>query len=64
MTWGGQSNDVFSHLSVDFMQDVTPTVDYLLEKGFPVVVYSGNLDLICCTMGTFDWMNSSFFPSL
>lgn len=48
---------MFSALSADFMQDVVGTVDNLLNAGAKVVVYSGNLDLICCTMGTLDWMN-------
>jgi serine carboxypeptidase 1 len=39
------------------MQDVVATVDSLLGSGVKVVVYSGNLDLICCTIGTLDWMN-------
>lgn len=57
VTWGGQSNNVFSKLSVDFMQSVVPTVDELLTSGIHVVVYSGNLDLICCTPGTLAWIN-------
>ncbi len=48
---------MFSALSGDFMQDVVGTVDNLLSSGAKVVVYSGNLDLICCTIGTLDWMN-------
>jgi len=56
VTWGGQSNDVFNALSVDFMQSVVSTVDWLLQHDVRVIVYSGNLDLICCTPGTLDWM--------
>jgi len=56
--WGGQSNNVFQYLYEDFMQDVTGTVDYLLNNGVTVVIYTGNLDLICCSTGTFDWMNN------
>jgi len=57
VSWGGQSNDVFDHLSEDFMQSVVDTVDNLLSGGLHVIVYSGNLDLICCTPGTLAWMN-------
>lgn len=57
VTWGSQSSDVFQALSGDFMQDVVATVDSLLTNGVKVVVYTGNLDLICCSIGTLDWMN-------
>jgi len=56
VVWGGQSMNVFEALAEDFMQDVTSTVDFLLNNGVNVVVYTGNLDLICCTIGTLDWM--------
>jgi len=56
--WGGQSDNVFKALYVDFMQDVTSTVDFLLSSGINVVIYTGNLDLICCTIGTLDWMTN------
>jgi len=55
--WGGQSNQVFDYLSVDFMQSVTSVVDELINSGISVNIYSGNLDLICCTIGTVRWMN-------
>jgi len=55
--WGGQSNAVFDYLYVDFMQSVVSTVDELISAGLSVTIYSGNLDLICCTMGTVQWMN-------
>jgi len=58
VVWGGQSENVFRALYVDFMQDVTSTVDYLLNNGVNVVVYTGNLDLICCSIGTLDWMTN------
>jgi len=56
VTWGGQSNDVFTSLRVAFMQPYIDRVDSLLSKGVNVTVYSGNLDLICCTTGTMAWM--------
>jgi len=56
VTWGGQSNEVFSSLSVAFMQPYIDRVDFLLSQGVNVTVYSGNLDLICCTTGTMAWM--------
>lgn len=41
-----ESGTVFNYLSVDFMQSVIPTVDYLLKNNVNVIVISGNLDLI------------------
>ena len=64
VTWGGQSNAVFQALSVDFMQPVISTVDYLLSNNIHTVVYSGNLDLICCTVGTLEWMNKLKWPGM
>ena len=80
VSWGAQSQQVFSALYTDFMQvlcmhpgvlllvvlhrlilavvqDVVAGVDSLLARGFPVTVYSGQLDLICATSGTEAWMN-------
>lgn len=57
VTWGGQSNEVFDHLAEDFMQSVVETVGQLLNRSIPVIPYSGNLDLICCTPGTLNWIN-------
>lgn len=57
VTWGGQSNAVFSALSGDFMRPVVDVVDSLLAGGaINVTVYNGQLDLICCTPGTEAWM--------
>lgn len=61
MTWGGQAGDVFSSLAGDFMKPVVNgkgSVDALLADGrLGVHVYTGQLDLICCTTGTEQWMS-------
>ncbi|CAG2114693.1 unnamed protein product [Medioppia subpectinata] len=65
VTWGGQSNDVFDHLSADFMRDVVSDVDYLLANtDLKVVVYTGQLDLIVDTLGTLNWVHSLQWPDL
>lgn len=56
VTWGGQSNDVFSVLAGDFMKPRINEVDELLAKGVNVTVYNGQLDLICATKGTEAWV--------
>jgi len=56
VTWGGQSDDVFKYLSTDFMKPYIDQVDSLISQNYVVAVYSGNLDLICCTTGTINWM--------
>ena len=33
-------------------------VDTLLEIGTNVTIFSGQLDLICCTDGTLNWMKA------
>jgi len=45
------------------MQPIIDGVDFLLNSGVQVVIYSGNLDLICCTTGTLDWMQKLTWPS-
>jgi len=57
VSWGGQANNVFTALETAFMQDIIAGVDFLLAKGYSVNVYSGNLDLICCTPGTLRWVD-------
>lgn len=55
--WGSQSDAVFSTLSGDFMRPVVDVVDAALAANkFDVIVYEGQVDLICGTMGAEAWM--------
>ncbi|WCJ41646.1 serine carboxypeptidase-like 51 [Euphorbia peplus] len=56
VSWGGQSDYVFSNLAGDFMKPRISEVDQLLDKGVNVTVYSGQLDVICATKGTEAWI--------
>jgi serine carboxypeptidase 1 len=56
VTWGGQSGAVFDNQAGDFMKDVISSVDQLLSYGLSVHVYNGQLDVICDTLGTENWM--------
>ncbi|KAK9280113.1 hypothetical protein L1049_013800 [Liquidambar formosana] len=56
VTWGGQSEAVFSALEGDFMKPRINEVDELLAKGINVTIYNGQLDLICATKGTEAWV--------
>ena len=58
MTWGGQSDKVFSTLSLDFMKPVWADVDaaLALNGAFNVTVEEGQLDLICSAWGADLWM--------
>lgn len=56
VTWGGQSDSVFTELSGDFMRPRISEVDELLAKGVNVTVYNGQLDVICSTKGTEAWI--------
>lgn len=50
--------DVFTPLLVDFMKPVVHIVEKLLdETPVKVVVFNGNVDLICATPGTVAWVN-------
>ena len=55
--WGAQSGEVFKYQSVDFMKPVIKAVDYLISQGLKVVVYQGQLDMICDTPGAETWIN-------
>lgn len=56
--WGGQSAEVFQYQSGDFMRDVIGTVNDLINNTtLKVVVYSGQLDLICDVLGTESWFH-------
>jgi len=54
--FGTQSRQVFSANSGDFMKPVISTVDELLNLGYKVVVFNGQLDLIVDTIGTNVWV--------
>ncbi|TQE04004.1 hypothetical protein C1H46_010375 [Malus baccata] len=56
VTWGGQSDYVFSALTGDFMKPRINEVDELLAKGINVTIYNGQVDLICATKGTEAWV--------
>ncbi|KAK2170941.1 hypothetical protein NP493_1124g00036 [Ridgeia piscesae] len=57
VTWGGQKMEVFRKHQTDFMKNVINIVDELLKTThLDIVVYQGQLDLICDTKGAMDWV--------
>ena len=54
--WGAQAADVFTHQSEDFMRPVIKAVDYLITNGLKVVVYQGQLDILCNTGSAEKWI--------
>lgn len=57
VTWGAQSGDVFSTLSLDFMKPVTASLDILLASGrINVTIEEGQIDLICSNWGAELWL--------
>ncbi|KAK3723791.1 hypothetical protein QZH41_007101 [Actinostola sp. cb2023] len=56
VTWGGQTGEVFAYQSEDFMKPVIDDVSTLLNNGLRVVVYQGQLDMICDTPGAEKWL--------
>lgn len=65
VTWGGQSDAVFSTLSGDFMRPVVDVLDRVLAAGkLNVTVYEGQADLICGTMGAERWMQRLQWPGM
>ncbi|XP_033108031.1 retinoid-inducible serine carboxypeptidase-like isoform X5 [Anneissia japonica] len=65
VTWGAQSGTVFIKQYGDFMKPVIDIVDDLLmNTTLKVVVYNGQLDLICDTPGTELWLEKLTWPGL
>ncbi|XP_053151475.1 retinoid-inducible serine carboxypeptidase isoform X2 [Hemicordylus capensis] len=62
--WGGQAQDVFSHMTEDFMKHAIDIVDDLLAANINVTVYNGQLDLIVPTMGQEAWLRKLKWPKL
>nr|CDJ96751.1 Peptidase S10 domain containing protein [Haemonchus contortus] len=62
--FGAQSNAVFNKQQGDFMKPNWDTVDELLMNGTNVIVYNGNQDLICDSIGTEMWMNRLTWPGM
>lgn len=59
VVWGSQAGVVFDTLSGDFMKPVVDVVaDVLTNTTIKVIVYNGQLDLICSTPGTVEWVNN------
>lgn len=58
VVFGSQDRLVFETLAVDFMKPVVNLVEKVLNNTtLKVVVYNGQLDLICATPGTVKWIN-------
>lgn len=63
--WTLSSNAVFDNQEGDFMKPVIDVVDHLLNKtDIKVVVFSGQLDLICDVVGTEMWVEKLKWGSL
>ena len=64
VTWGGQSGEVFQKQRIDFMKPTIKDVSQLVNSGLMVVVYEGQLDMICDTIGAEVWINKLAWPGL
>ncbi|CAK9250536.1 unnamed protein product [Sphagnum jensenii] len=56
VSWSQSSGAVFGAFFGDFMKDTISQVDELLALNVNLTIYSGQLDLICCTAGTDAWL--------
>jgi serine carboxypeptidase 1 len=65
VVWGAQSDAVFDYQTGDFMKPVVSVVDdALANTTLHVIVYQGQLDLICDTVGTMDWVQKLSWGNL
>ncbi|XP_050689000.1 retinoid-inducible serine carboxypeptidase-like isoform X2 [Eriocheir sinensis] len=63
VVWDSQGGLVFNTLAGDFMKPVVDSVVRLLtETTLDVVVFTGDLDLICDTPGTYRWIENMEWP--
>ncbi|XP_046739172.1 retinoid-inducible serine carboxypeptidase-like [Diprion similis] len=64
VTWGAQSNTIFSALYADFMKPATDQVEYLLnDTDINIFVFTAQLDLIVDTPGTILWVERLKWPN-
>jgi len=56
VTWGGQSDMVFESMSGDFMKSGVKAVEFLINEGYQVAVYSGQLDIIVDVICIDNWI--------
>lgn len=62
--WGGQARAVFQAQSGDFMKPVITTVSKLISYGLKVVVFQGQLDMICDTPAAETWIKKLHWSKL
>merc|ERR1712226_34823 len=62
--WGAQADQVFMKQSEDFMKPVIDTVSRLLAHGLKVVVFQGQLDMICDSPAAETWIKKLYWPHL
>ncbi|XP_068708968.1 retinoid-inducible serine carboxypeptidase-like [Montipora foliosa] len=65
VTWGGQSGMVAQAQKLDIPSSVLSDVSKLLRDGVKVVVYEGQLDMICGILGAESWikkLNWDYLP--
>ena len=55
--WGAQAENAFKYQSDDLLRPVIKEVDYLISQGLKVIVYQGQLDMLCDTAGAEKWIN-------
>jgi len=63
-SFGKQSRQVFQANAGDFMKPTISTVDELLDLGYKVAVFNGQLDLIVDTIGTNVWVQKMKWSGL
>ena len=64
VTWGGQSRKVYEKQIPDLLKPTVMDVTQLVNSGLMVVVYEGQLDMICDTIGAEVWINKLAWPGL
>ncbi|ELT93094.1 hypothetical protein CAPTEDRAFT_53367, partial [Capitella teleta] len=65
LVWGAQSDDVFTYQEGDFMKPVIDEMDWSLDNtDMDVIVYQGQLDLICDTKGAMDFVQKMQWDGL
>lgn len=58
VTWDGMSDNVFKFHNGDFMKPVVDVVDETLNRtNLEVIVYQGQLDIICDSKAAMDWVS-------
>lgn len=56
--WAVCNMEIIFSMKNDFPRDMSPEVEYLMERKYPLIIYAGDLDFLCHYRGIEKWAYS------